>query len=240
MSRVGSPRPERRQVGLLAVWWVWLVSVGIAPASAVELSVHETLRVYEIHADKARQLHAALNEERPAIGPGLGSRSHALTEIILDSRLTVIERDGGCHWEGPDIVLGMTTWLPHWVNQATASPYLQRQWKRLRKGLEEHEAGHRELARAAAGEWLEQIRAIDRSEFSGKPCRAIQRRLAGLRTRALLRLQVRQDRYDARTEFGGLQGAVLDFGDSVLCVGPKRPLSRTCSALVSPSCECSR
>lgn len=209
-----------------------LVSAGACQGSdaagGITLEVHERIRTYEVQAPGLNGLVEALGAQPPR--PGLNRRAHALTEIVLDSRLTLTPTPAGCHWEGPEIILEVTTWLPKWVEADVAPAASQKRWRALRRGLDAHEAGHRDLAREAAAEWLQDIQAIERAAFTTQPCRAIQHRLASLRTRVLLRLQMRQDRYDMRTRFGAQQGAVLEINDAMICRRSAGSVRRTCES----------
>ena len=230
-----------RASGRLAGWMCTVVlCLGHVPgarADQSELEIVETFRHYPISAADAGALHAALSQQRPDELELAGS--HALTEIALNSRLELEPREGGgCDWHGPRMVLEMRTSLPQWVDQSASPVWLQSRWNDVLRGLETHEEGHRRLAREQAIRLLEQIRALDRSEFEGLPCRDIERRIGSLKSRALSRLALRQHSYDERTKLGATQGAVLVLGHGQICPRSAMRARPGCDEQSPPGCTC--
>lgn len=213
-----------------------VLAVSTAAASESELEIVETFRHYPVTAADAGALHAALSQQRPDELQIAGS--HALTEIVLSSELDLEPRGEGCAWGGPRLQLEMRTSLPEWVEHDVAPEWLQTRWNDVLRGLEVHEEGHRRLAREQAIRLLEQIRALDRTHYERLPCREVQRKIGGLKSRALSRLTLRQHSYDERTRLGANQGAVLVLGHGQVCPRLARSARSGCDESSSADCLC--
>lgn len=214
---------------------LFAVSAAGDPAVSPSLEIRERLKLYEVRATSAEELHTALNENRPTASDG--QRSHALTQTTLETAFTMLQAQDGCQWETAAVTLDMETWLPDLKNDPGDSPEVDEQWEGLLAGLTLHEQGHRDLARSSAQSLLESVRQI-RLSADTTSCRHLQRRLAAALDKAMLRLKFRQQRYDQRTDFGAKQGAVLILDYPGQCPRSARRARPACSALVSPTCSC--
>jgi predicted secreted Zn-dependent protease len=172
---------------------------GAQPIPPVQISLQS--RSYIVDAVQYADLRAQLDERRPQRADGL--RSHALTEAVLTTRYDLLPLDQGCRLEDASVEMEITVSLPEWKPSGQVRDRLRYAWQRMHRALVEHERGHRELAIAAAHEIARNLAQLPDS----LSCQELRQRASNVQTREQMRLLLRNDSYDRRTERGALQGS---------------------------------
>ena len=203
---------------------------------ASDIEVRDETHFYEVHADDVYTLIDALDHSHPGSQQGKGA--HSRTHYALSVRYTAVAAGEGCQWENMGVEVDLSTWLPEWKNPPDKPESLIEQWSPFLQGLEDHEAGHRDLAREAAAELSLALDSLDVSRFSALPCRSLHREVSRLQTRTLMRLALNQRRYDRRTRFGATQGSVLTAKEIICCPRTARVSRSACRSIDSKACLC--
>lgn len=126
----------------------------------------------------------------------------------------------GCRVTDVDVDLRVTTTVPRWDPPAEAERDLALRWAAYREALDAHEAGHRDLAVAAANEVRRTLAGLRTASCAGMS------EEANARGRWVVeRYRAEQRRYDRETGHGRTQGASwppeLDGGGAVHAGSPE-------------------
>jgi len=108
----------------------------------------------------------------------------------------------GCRVRDPVVTVDIDIVLPRLTTRLPRD--VRTQWDRMLAGLTTHEEGHRENIIAAGRELYGALLALPPGE-----CKALQRDARHAKEHVLLKLQIRDQRYDERTKHGVTQGSVL-------------------------------
>ncbi len=165
----------------------------------VEISVQQ--RSYQVDAVTYPELRAQLDLRRPKRADGV--RSHALTEAVLITSYDLLPVGRGCRLDAPKVTMEITVSLPEWKPGGEVRDRLRYAWQRMHRALVEHEQGHRELAIAAAHEVAKGLGALPDT----LTCAELRQKVSNVQNREQMRLLLRNDSYDRRTERGRLQGS---------------------------------
>ena len=180
-------------------------AVAAPPTLTVPVEVNEAQRFYAVDAVQLDVLSEQIDRGRPLASNG--RRSHGLLALDLGLHYQLQPQAGRCELQRPRVRLEMQLWLPDWQPEGEAPAALREAWAAMLAGLIEHEAGHRDMAVAAARELAARVAVLGaRSDLD---CPTLRRELLGARLSQLSRLAVRSAAYDRRTAHGQRQGAVL-------------------------------
>jgi predicted secreted Zn-dependent protease len=180
-----------------------MLASGAVPGQVVLV---ETSRDYVLDGVSAESLREQLQQrlvQRAAEG---GVISHGLTRAELATRYELEPGDGTrCVLEDIEVQLTIDTLLPAWRPRGRAAAGLRPRVEAMLAGLARHEAGHRDHVLDTAT----QIDAGLRALAPAPSCETLRRAAQRLVSRALIRLRSSEWNYDAATESGRRQGAVL-------------------------------
>jgi predicted secreted Zn-dependent protease len=112
--------------------------------------------------------------------------------------------DGTCSLSGASVGITVSEILPAWQQTAGAVPGITASWQRFITNLQTHESGHTQLDQTAAVNLLS-----DLQNFPATDCSSI---AVAANTKAqadLTALNQANDNYDAATNHGATQGAIL-------------------------------
>ncbi len=165
------------------------------------VKISEQQRNYLVDAVDYSELRAQLDARRPKRADGV--RSHALTEAAMITRYDLLPVDRGCRLDRPSVEIEITVSLPEWKPTGQVRDRLRNAWQRMHRALVEHEQGHRALAIAAAHEVAKGLGALPDT----LTCAQLRQRVSNVQNREQMRLLLRNDSYDRRTERGRLQGS---------------------------------
>lgn len=175
------------------------------PARA-EVVLRETRSDYVLAATTASDLREQLRRRLAQRATEGGVTSHGLTRAELETRYELEPGDGSrCVLEAIEVRLTIDTLLPSWRPSGRADPELRSRVEAMLAGLARHEAGHREHV-------METAHAVDaglRALPPASTCRELGRAAQRLVSRALIKLRFNEWNYDAATQSGRRQGAVL-------------------------------
>ena len=112
---------------------------------------------------------------------------------------------GKCRMKRAAIRLDLKYTLPNWWPSSSALPDLVGKWDRFLEALRGHENGHAELAIAGGQTMLKKLRALS-PRYS---CSALNTAAKRVFARESERVLIASAAYDARTDHGATQGAIL-------------------------------
>ena len=112
---------------------------------------------------------------------------------------------GKCRVKRAAIRLDLKYTLPSWWPSSSASPDLVGNWDRFLEAVRGHENGHGALAIAGGRTMLKKLRALS-PRYS---CSALNTAAKRVFARESERVSTVEDAYDARTDHGATQGAIL-------------------------------
>lgn len=194
----------------VAVFFVMSMFAGIGSSSGVEVVVDvppvvviETLEAYPVTGSRIAELRRALHHDRlPAESGGGSGNTRAEFEINY-----VYDRQAeSCRLVAAEVVLRLTTRLPEWQPRKIVDQKLVRRWDEGFAALLRHEKEHANHARAAAETIRKGLLELD----TERPrCRDIEWIAQRNFRRVMLKLELRSQRFDQRTNFGRADDADL-------------------------------
>jgi predicted secreted Zn-dependent protease len=162
-------------------------------------TVEDSLQQYTIYGNTAEQRSQQLQRCAPG-GEYAGAASYQITWQYAYA----VRSDGLCQIVQPKIGLHLTMILPRWQAGNQASSQEQTAWNAYIAALTTHERGHYSISKQYA-----QIMLHDLQDLSAQQCGNIQLSADTLLESRLAQLKTAQENYDATTNHGATQGAVL-------------------------------
>jgi predicted secreted Zn-dependent protease len=184
--------------GLCVALLLFQGSMGLASdhdAGRAPLEIVESELRVDVDAADLRTLRQLLKDPTSLDGhPAKGA-----TRSVLEVRSTLVQGPEGCVLSGLTMVVQITRVLPSLrTPRGVGVKLTSDEWKQAVQRLEEHEDGHRRHALAAARKLHAQLLAVPRQA----QCSAMQRLLARHIRMARVRLELKDDFYDQRTQHG--------------------------------------
>ena len=171
--------------------------VGAPPGLAARPTYRETTDRYAVHGTRMEQLRAGLTR---------GPRGFAAyTAWRVDWRYTYAVSPSSCRVSSSTVRVEVRFTYPLWSERARGPAGLRTRWDRFLQRLRVHEAGHR-LNGVRAGNEVSSLLA---AAISRPTCAALGLAVDA-RAKTIVQRHARADKtYDARTDHGRTQGAVL-------------------------------
>jgi len=190
---------------VLPAWFsgaAWATQSGpTGQASSVRIT--EAITRYTLDATSIDGLRSQLHHEMHL--PRGKAGTHARTRSDIAIAYEVDDSAAGCRLRDLDVRLDIVVTLPEWAPGAAVPDWQYARWKRTLAALERHEATHRANARAAAEEVRVRILAIGLQP----DCRLARSKASRVLRKTMLKYEMRDRRYDARTRNGTAEGVEL-------------------------------
>ena len=182
--------------------WGSPAPVPSVPASSNQGVVVEQVdfSYYEVEGESPEALAAALSEHGPDFN---GSRFFGMTRWSLSADYGWQRRGVGCGLENVRVEIDVETQLPYWRRSWTQDAGLRTDWYTFLGALDEHERGHRDLAREAADTVRRRLVALE-----APTCAEVRERARRTAVEVMRTYDARHRAYDASTGHGHTQGAV--------------------------------
>lgn len=174
-------------------------AAGSSPG-AVEVVPHLQEVTYEIYGTTADQLMRGIR----AVGPTGVKGATAEHQGRLGYTLTFRSTPLSCSVHGGRIDVHSTIKLPRWRHSSAASAGLREEWVKVLAALKVHEQGHRDILFAASRQLADSLGGL-----RSRTCDGLDAKVNEVAARLFAREEARQEQYDAETEHGIRQGAVL-------------------------------
>jgi predicted secreted Zn-dependent protease len=174
-----------------------------APLSALaQPAVSWTTNYYPVSGATVREIHASLRSNRPWKS---AAQNDGYTRWRVEWTFGVSPVGDKCRLTTFSTRTTVTITLPRWTAPTNATEEVRRAWERYISALGQHEAGHGQMAMAAAAE----IQKRARESGEDGDCAALKQKINSLGQSIVEQYRTRDREYDERTRHGETQGAVL-------------------------------
>jgi predicted secreted Zn-dependent protease len=185
------------------LWWcvVSVLSLGTSMARAQSGASWSTNH-YAVVGETVKEIQRSIDRARP------WKREHshaAFTDWSIRTRFAVVAFEGGYRCSGFTTQTSIRITMPQWRESEAATEEVQSEWKRFHEALLQHEAGHGQIALAAAAEMHRQVAAIGVEPDQT----ALKQRVEQLVEQVTSEYRRRETEYDRLTEHGATQGVRL-------------------------------
>jgi predicted secreted Zn-dependent protease len=178
-------------------------SAQTAPGEPSQVRVTTVNQFYDVDGTDLRSVLASIRQHGPHDADGAWAASTSWT-FTWAYRPTLSD---GCRVESATVDLHLTFTYPHWATSDTLVQPAADDWTRYMTNVETHEAGHAQIAQAAAADLAQALETV--------PAQASCDDLTGVVDTAardhLARHARSQLEYDRETLHGVAQGATLSF-----------------------------
>jgi predicted secreted Zn-dependent protease len=158
---------------------------------------------YRIYGDTANQIRTEIQVCAPGAHGSGGAEYTGETSYTMSWQYDTI-RGTSCIAANVKVGMHIGTSLPLWQPTRTTTPGLDKRWDAFMSALTTHEAGHAELDRQYATRLLSDLNALPPMD-----CERIGSVAKSVVSADMRLLDQANDSYDASTEHGATQGAVL-------------------------------
>jgi len=165
--------------------------------------VRETYVTYNVHGTSIPELRAGLS--RNGVRMNNGDIYDALTSWNVKWEYDYDRSLDGCSVDDFRTVVDVTIRYPRWVSNDNAPAPLADAWDAYLRNLIQHEQVHRDIAVAAADRLIRAATALPLATT----CADLDRAVNALGRSFMKQLTLDQQAYDAETNHGVMQGAVL-------------------------------
>jgi predicted secreted Zn-dependent protease len=171
-------------------------------AEAQQNHVLWTTNFYQITGATLPELRQSIRQTRP-----WKDRNHfdGWTEWKIEWRFNIVQAEGGWRCNSFTTTTTLKTTLPQWRPPSDASPTVKHLWLRYITALGQHEAGHAQLALAAAAEQHRRVKEIGIEPDAA----TLKKKINDLARSIVDDCQRKNEEYDRRTQHGVSQGAFL-------------------------------
>jgi len=182
------------------------LAVASAPLAAAEItppSIHESTDYRDVGGATEAELVASLK----AVSASDASGHHfaGATRWQLRWNLRVESADGRCRVVSAATELDLQTTLIRWNPPLNAQPALVQRWNAFADAVRKHEAGHRDIAIAAARDVGERAGHVaDEAD-----CETLKRNVQKVADATLREYREKESSYDVTTMHGRTQGATF-------------------------------
>lgn len=155
---------------------------------------------YAMTGSSIRDIQLSLRQTRPWKSPHDGS-----TEWRIQWSAYMSKDGGQCHCSSFETTTMITVTLPKWVPPTNTLPAVREAWAKYLRALEQHEAGHADIALAATAEMHKRVKDIG----TEPDCDALRTKVKTECDTILEAHRAREKEYDQQTRHGATQGARL-------------------------------
>jgi predicted secreted Zn-dependent protease len=155
---------------------------------------------YAMTGSSIRDIQLSLRQTRPWKTGHDGS-----TEWRIQWNAFVSRNGDQCHCTSFETTTMITVTLPKWIPPTNTPPAVREAWAKYLRALEQHEAGHADIALAATAEMHKRTKAIG----AEADCDALRTKVKTECDAILEVHRAREKEYDQQTRHGATQGARL-------------------------------
>ena len=164
--------------------------------------VQWTTNYYPVTGATLGEIRQSINQARPWKGR---SSLDGLTEWQVNWQFDVSASATGCQWVSFNTKTTIKVTLPGWSPPTNTPPEVKEAWRRFFTALAQHEAGHAQIAQAAAKEVARRATQIGEAT----DCDSLKKTIHSVANQVIEDHRKQDKDYDERTEHGARQGAFL-------------------------------
>lgn len=191
-----------RSSGLAHIFGALLLFALFAPSAGAQTNVVRKTNYYAMTGSSIRHIQESLRQTRPWKDR---SRHDASTEWRIQWNAYVGRNSSECYCSSFATTTIIVFTLPRWVPPTNTPPTVRQTWAKYIRALEQHEAGHADIALAATAEMHKRIQEIG----SESDCDALRAKIKDECEKILTAHRDREKEYDQQTRHGATQGATL-------------------------------
>ena len=171
-------------------------------STAAQNSVTWTTNYYSVTGATLVEIRQSIRQSRP-----WKDRFDAdgFTDWRVTWRFSLTSSASGCRCSSFTTQTTVVTTMPQWKAPTNATDLPSEIWQKYVTALGQHEAGHAQLAQAAAAD----LRRRSRDITEASDCETLKRQLNALGEQVIEEHRKRDQDYDERTRHGASQGAFL-------------------------------
>jgi len=162
-------------------------------------TIEDSLQQYTVYGNTVEQR----LEQLQRCAPG-GEYAGAASYLITWQYAYAVQPDGLCQIVQPKIGLHLAMILPKWEAGSQASSQERTAWKAYIAALTTHERGHYDISEQYAQTMMHDLQTLP-----ARQCSNVKLAADALLESRLAQLKTAQENYDATTNHGATQGAVL-------------------------------
>jgi len=199
-SVISCGRKVSRNTTVFRLWGLFIFTFLLPPALNAANNARWTTNYYSVSGSTIREIKRSMTCNRPAQVSREG-----LTEWNIRWRFAPAKLQGNYRCSGFTTTTTIRITLPRWTPPAGVSDSVKQEWDRYIILLKQHEAGHGQIAMAAAGELHRRAGEIGTSPDPD----ALKSTVDNLMLETLREFHERDREYDRLTNHGVDQGATL-------------------------------
>jgi predicted secreted Zn-dependent protease len=161
-----------------------------------------TTNFYLVTGTTLGEIRASLDRSRPSTEIG---KMDGFTAWQIDWQFTSERYGSGCRCRFFSTRTTITTTLPRWTSPTNTASSVKESWASYIAALGQHEAGHAQLALAAAREVQERIKEVGEAS----DCESLKIKINDIGQRIVEEYKKHEQDYDRRTRHGVTQGSLL-------------------------------
>ncbi len=174
-----------------------------SPGFARAVEITEQQEYYNVSGQSLREVNERMFFRSPVVSQGEKYAASCHPDITWQFKYTA--GSDWCMITAASLTARITYTMPRWAGYSDASPEMQEKWNLFYARLFTHEEGHGRLA-------IEEVRKAEQ-EVAGlkrRSCQELKEAISEKEAEFLKQLTKLNAEYDARTEHGNLQNAVLE------------------------------
>ena len=164
----------------------------------------DTPTTYQIYGNTAQDLRAQIRRCAPKSDGSANAEFTAETSYNLSWQYDMTIGGGSCYVSNAKVGVHTAMALPNWQPSAQAAPGLASEWQRFSANLLAHEQGHVTIDSAYAHKL-----AIDLEVLTAPDCDTLRGLVDAVVGADVAALNSANDAYDAQTNHGATQGAIV-------------------------------
>jgi len=192
-------RSNARVLALAIACFAFALEPVRAPAQS---NVVRKTNYYAMTGSSIRHIQESLRQARPWNDK---SRHDGATEWHVQWHANFGSGGGECYCNNFVTSTTILITLPRWIAPTNTPATVRETWVKYLRALEQHEAGHADMAIAAAAEMHKRIKEIGSLE----DCEALRKKVQTECQAILDSYRAREKEYDEQTRHGATQGATL-------------------------------
>jgi predicted secreted Zn-dependent protease len=157
---------------------------------------------YSVTGTTLVDIRQSINRSRPWKGK---PEADAVTDWRVEWRFTVAPTRNGCRCSSFSTTTAITVTMPRWTVPLDVAPEIKKRWERYLQALGQHEAGHAQLARAAAVDLHRRLNSLGEQS----DCDGLRNQINEAGQAVIEEYRKRERDYDEKTRHGATQGATL-------------------------------
>jgi predicted secreted Zn-dependent protease len=189
-------------LGMIYLVFVATILFATGLIASAEPAITEQRRYYDVTGQTLGDVNKRMLASSPIAEAGIKYRGRC--DYHIDWQFTYASDSDWCAIKSVAVTISITYTMPRWIDYSSTSSSMQEKWNVFFTRLQEHEEGHANLAKDASRDIEREIGNMKR-----RSCQELNQAANESGHDLMRKLDAASDAYDARTNHGILQDAVL-------------------------------